>query len=327
MYDKIKWWLPRTQGMSQFEHLKGVIKNDDQDAYTTIDAATGEVKVLFRGHLRNICVTEYLSGVSMCGSLNKYANDGANLTNMSLDETRATLVELQDSCHIDLRNAHVSALEFGFNLLMKSDVGRYLKLLGDMPRRIRKSVNDETLYYVRRGRERDTFTLYDKIRDAKKKKMVMPSELDGKNLLRVELRYSNGIAALLKEHEVTGDTLTQRFFIDKLINNMCSMYDSIQKKNRVNIKNIEPDKKESEYLKLFVAVMATVAGDRFSIDDYMDELKAQRVFKNKTQYTRLRNKLIAYTTNVPLCEGDPLKEELDAKFEEIKDMVKIQTLI
>lgn len=320
MYDKIKWWLPRTQGMSQFEHLKGVIKNDDQDAYTTIDAATGEVKVLFRGHLRNICVTEYLSGLSMCGSITKYANSGANLTNMSLDETRETLSELQDSCQIDLMNAHVSALEFGFNMPMESDIGRYLKLLGDMPRRIRKSVNDETLYYVRKGRERDTFTLYDKIRDAKKKKMAIPSEFDGKNLLRVELRYANGIATLLDEKEVTGDTLTQQCFIDKLINNMCLKYSSIQKLHRVNLKHVEAGRTEREYFNLFVSVLANIVGDKFTIDDFMGILKDSNSFSQRSQYSRLRKKMTEAISDVSLCQGDPLREELDAKFEALKDL-------
>ena len=323
MYDKVKWWLPRTQGMSEFEHLKDVIKKEDPDAFSMVNATTGEVKVLFRGHLRNIQITEYLSGVSMIGSLNKFANEGANLKNMTLEETRETLSQLQDSCHIDLAAAHVSALEFGFNFHVANEVSRYLKLLGDMPRRLRKSVNDETLYYVRNGRERDTFTLYDKLKDAKKKKMEIPSEFDGKNLLRVELRYSNGIARLLNEKEVTGDTLTKQCFINKLINNMCEKYNSIQKLNRVNLQNVETGKTEREYFNLYVSVLAQIVGDKFTIDDFIAALKDADSFSQRSQYSRLRKKMYDAITDVSLCQGDPLREELDEKFEALKSLVKM----
>ena len=323
MYDKVKWWLPRTQGMSEFEHLKDVIKKDDPDACSMVNATTGEVKVLFKGHLRNICITEYLSGVSMCGSLNKYSNEGANLKNMTLEETRETLFELQESCHIDLAEAHVSSFEFGYNFKVTNEVSRYLKLLGDMPRRLRKSVNDETLYYVRNGRERDTFTLYDKLKDAKKKKMVIPPELDGKNLLRVELRYSNGIARLLNEKEVTGETLTEQYFIKKLINKMCEKYNSIQKLNRVNLQKVETGKTEREYFNLYVSILAQIVGSKFTIDDFIAVLKDADSFSQRSQYSRLRKKMYDAITDVSLCQGDPLREELDQKFEALKSLVKM----
>lgn len=325
MYDKIKFWLPRTAGMGQFAPLKSKIVEADRAAFSTVDASTGEVKILFRGHLGNLQITEYLAGVSILGSLNKWANGGSNIYNMSLSETKETLNEISEICQTHLSDIHVSALEFGYNFAMKNEIGRYLRLLGDMPRRVRKSVNDETLYYTRKGRERDTLTLYNKVKEAARKKMPMPQCYEGVNLLRAELRLSNGIAALLREPEVSGETLTEERFISKLIEIMCEKYDSIQKQARVNLTEIKAGGTEKEYLNLYLSILTNLIGDKFSPDEFLAILRDKKVFANKTQYSRLKKKFSEVISNVSLTEKDPLLEELNAKFEELKDMAKNQT--
>lgn len=327
MFDKVKFWLPRTAGIEQFLPLRKKVVEADRAAFSTVDAATGEVKILFRGHLENLQITEYLAGVSILGSLNKWANGGTNLFNMSLGETKDSLDELSEVCQTNLRDIHVSALEFGYNFTMKNEIGRYLRVLGDMPRRVRKSVSDETLYYVRKGRERDTFILYNKVKEAARKKMPMPKELECKNLLRAELRLSNGIAALLREREVSGETLTEERFINKLINIMVEKYESIQKQARVNLEEIKAGGTEKEYLNLYISVLANLVGDRFSPDEFLAILKDKKVFTNKTQYSRLRKKFSEVISNVSLTEGDPLLDELNTKFDNLREMAKNQTLI
>ena len=326
MYDKIKFWLPRIAGMEQFVPLRSKVVEADRAAFSTVDAATGEVKILFRGHLENLQVTEYLAGVSILGSLNKWANGGTNIYNMSVEETRDSLNEISEICQTNLSDIHVSALEYGYNFEMTSEVGRYLRLLGEMPRRVRKSVNNETLYYTRKGRERDTFTLYNKVKEALRKKMPMPQGYEGLNLLRAELRLSNGIAALLKEREVSGETLTEERFINKLINIMCEKYDSINKQARVNLDEIKAGGTEKEYLNLYLSILTNLIGDKFSPDEFLAILRDKKVFSNKTQYSRLRKKFSEVISCVSLTEKDPLLEELNAKFEDLKDMAKNQTL-
>lgn len=327
MYDKIKFWLPRIAGMEQFAPLRSKIVEADRAAFSTVDASTGEVKILFRGRLENLQITEFLAGVSVIGSINKWANGGTNLFNMSLGETKDSLDELSEVCQTNLRDIHVSALEFGYNFEMKHDIGRYLRLLGDMPRRVRKSVNDETLYYTRKGRERDTLTFYNKVKEAARKKMPMPQGYEGLNLLRAELRLTNGISALLREPEVSGETLTEERFINKLINMMCEKYDSIQKQARVNLAEIKAGGTEREYLNLYLSVLANLVGDKFTPDEFLAILRDKKVFSNKTQYSRLKKKFSEVISNVSLTEKDPLLEELNAKFEELRDMAKNQTLI
>lgn len=322
MFDKVKFFLPRTDGMSQFRFITDRLKEDDPDAISTYNAKTGNTKAICCGHLDGLFIAEYLPGLSINGSLTKYANNGSNAINMSLEETRDALNELEDTYGIDLMSAHVSALEFGWNFVMEHDVSSYFPLLGEMPRRMRKEYRDETLYWKRFGKtERDTFTIYDKVKEAQAKKMDIPSYFNGKNLLRAEMRYKNGIASQLDMQEVTGENLTQESFIRKLINIMCDKYQSIGKLNSINLGSMQQGMTEREYTNLFFSVLYNLVGNQFTIAKFMADARQQKIFRNPSQYTRLEKKLKSILSDVKLSNGDPLRAELDGKFERLRNAV------
>ena len=323
MFDKVKFFIPRCEGTKQFRLITERLKEEDPEAISTANAKTGKTKAICCGHLGSLFVAEYLSGLSINGSLTKYANNGSNAVNMTIEETMETLSELQDTYHIDLMSAHVSGLEFGWNFVMKNEPSAYFPLLGEMPRRVRKEYKFETVYWQRRGLERDTFTLYDKVREAHRKKMAIPSYYEGMNLMRAELRLKNGIGILLKMNEVTGENLTQESFICKLVNIMCEKYNSIAKLNSVNLQEIKQGMTEKEYAYLFFSALYSLVGNQFSIAKFMADARNQKIFKNPSQYTRLEKKLNSILTDVKLSDGDPLRAELDSKFELLKNTFSI----
>ena len=104
---------------------------------------------------------------------------------------------------------------------------------------------------------------------------------------------------------------------------MCEKYNSIQKLNRVNLQNVETGKTEREYFNLYVSVLAQIVGDKFTIDDFIAALKDADSFSQRSQYSRLRKKMYEAISDVSFCQGDPLREELDQKFEALKDLVKM----
>ena len=305
MFDKVKFFIPRREGAKQFRLITDRLKEEDPDAISTADAKTGKPKAICSGHLGGLFVAEYLSGLSLNGSLTKFANDGSNAYNMTIGETRETLSELQDTYHIDLMSAHVSALEFGWNFVMKNEPSAYFPLLGEMPRRVRKEYRSETVYWQRRGQERDTFTLYDKVKEAQRKKMAIPSYYYGMNLMRAELRLKNGIGLLLKMNEVTGENLTQESFIYKLVIQMFEKYNSITKLNAVNLQEIKRGMTEKEYAYLFFSALYSLVGNQFSVAKFMADARQQKIFKNPSQYSRLEKKLNSILTDVKLSNGDP----------------------
>lgn len=319
MFDKVKFFIPRREGTQQFRLITERLKEEDPEAISTADAKTGKTKAICCGHLGGLFVAEYLSGLTINGSLTKYANDGSNAVNMTLEETRETLYELEDTYNIDLMSAHVSALEFGWNFVMKNEPSAYFPLLGEMPRRVRKEYKSETVYWQRRGLERDTLTLYDKVREAQRKKMAIPSYYEGMNLLRAELRLKNGLAMQLKMNEVTGENLTEDFFISKLVNCMCDKYNSISKLNSINLEEIKNGLTEREYVFMYFSVLHKLVGSQFPISNFMADVRKKKVFKNQSQYTRLEKKLNGILSSVKLSDGDPLRAELDGKFELLKN--------
>lgn len=319
MYDKVKFFIPRKDGLKQFRHITDMLKDEDPEAISTADAKTGKTKAICCGHIGGLFVAEYLSGLSLNGSLTKYANDGSNAYNMTIQETVETLSEIEDTYHIDLRGAHVSGVEFGWNFVMNNEVSSYFPLLGQMPRRVRKEYKAETVYWERRGTERDTFTLYDKIKEAHRKKMEIPDYFQGKNLMRAELRYKNGIAMQLKMDEVTGENLTEDVFVGKLVNNMCDKYNSITKLNAINLDDVKDGLTEREYVFMYFSVLHQLVGTQFPISNFMADVRKKKVFKNQSQYTRLEKKLNSILSYVKLSDGDPLRTELDGKFELLKN--------
>ena len=319
MFDKVKFFIPRCEGTKQFRLITERLKEEDPEAISTANAKTGKTKAICCGHLGSLFVAEYLSGLSINGSLTKYANNGSNAVNMTIEETMETLSELQDTYHIDLMSAHVSGLEFGWNFVMKNEPSAYFPLLGEMPRRVRKEYKSETVYWQRKGMERDTFTLYNKVREAQRKKMAIPSYYEGMNLLRAELRLKNGLAMQLKMNEVTGENLTEDFFISKLVNCMCDKYNSISKLNSINLEEIKNGLTEREYVFMYFSVLHTLVGSQFPISNFMADVRKKKVFKNQSQYTRLEKKLNGILSSVKLSDGDPLRAELDGKFELLKN--------
>ena len=319
MFDKVKFFIPRCEGTKQFRLITERLKEEDPEAISTANAKTGKAKAICCGHLGGLFVAEYLSGLSLNGSLTKYANNGSNAVNMTIEETMETLSELQDTYHIDLMSAHVSGVEFGWNFEMTNEPSAYFPLLGEMPRRVRKEYKSETVYWQRKGMERDTFTLYDKVREAHRKKMAIPPFFEGMNLLRAELRLKNGIGSLLKMNEVTGENLTEDVFISKLVNNMCDKYNSITKLNAINLDEVKYGLTEREYVFMYFSVLHQLVGTQFPISNFMADVRKKKVFKNQSQYTRLEKKLNSILSTVKLSDGDPLRTELDGKFELLRN--------
>lgn len=314
MYDKVRFIVYRTQGKDEFSHLSPLLSNPTR----IIDEATGEVGGL-NGSLRNFRVREYLWGLSIEGSINKWVHNGSNLYDMSLADAGQAIGEISEALHTNLLGASVTGLEFGTNLILNYTVSRYFRLLEEMPRRVRNPLSRTSLYYDRRGkRNLDQVVFYDKIEQAKKEKISIPESLTDKNLMRVELRYNGNLGNQLGRI-VTGDTLKEQLFYTELKSRLIEKYYSIQKLETINVNNMENIKKPTDAAKIFFSILFAKSGDgQQAVEDYLNQLKDKKVFKDRNDYLRTKKQITRIIESASLSEGDPLRAELDAAFERLR---------
>lgn len=314
MYDKIRFIVYRTKGANEFAYLESFIEKPKR----LLDEETGEVGTLF-GEKRGLRIREYLWGLSIEGSLNKWLHEGSNLYDMSLADAEQAIGEISEALKTDLLQASVTGIEFGTNLILKNTVSRYFKLLGEMPRRVRNPLSRTSLYYDRRGkRNLDQVIFYDKIAQAKKEKISIPESLTDKNLMRVELRYNGNLGNQLGRI-VTGNTLKEQLFYKELKSRLIEKYMSIQKLETINVNNMENIKKPTDAAKIFFSILFAKSGDgQQAIEDYLNQLKDKKVFKDRNDYLRTKKQITRIIESASLSEGDPLRAELDAAFERLK---------
>lgn len=315
MYDKVRFIVYRTHGKEEFSYLSPLLDNPTR----LIDEATGEVGCL-NGYRRNMRVREYLWGLSIEGSLTKWLHEGSNLYELTLNDAGQAMEEISEALHTDLSKASVTGLEFGTNIILTNTVSRYYRLLGEMPRRIRDPLSKTTLYYNRKGqRNLDQLCFYDKIAEAKRAKIEIPQSLDGVNLMRVELRYNGSLSKQLGRQYVTGATLLEQSFYADLKSRLIEKYDSIQKIETINIEDMTNIKKPTDAAKIFFSILFAKSGDgQQAIEDYLNQLKDKKVFKDRNDYLRTKKQITRIIQSATISEGDPLKAELDAAFERLK---------
>lgn len=315
MYDKIRFVVYRTKGANEFAYLQPLIEKPKR----LLDEETGEIGTLY-GEKRGLRVREYLWGLSIEGSLTKWLHDGSNLCELSLHDAGQAIGEISEELHTDLLKASVTGLEFGTNIILTNTVSRYYRLLGEMPRRVRDPLSRTSLYYNRKGsRNLDQFVFYDKIVQAKKDKISIPTSLDGVNLMRVEIRFNGCLGKQLGRSSVTGKDLLEKSFYDDLKTRLIDRYYSIEKLQTINIENMDIIKRPTDAAKLFFSLLFSKSEDgQQSIEDYIQQLKDKGVFKRRGDYNRTRDQITDIINSAVVASQDPLKLELDRAFERLR---------
>ena len=94
---------------------------------------------------------------------------------------------------------------------------------------------------------------------------------------------------------------------------------SIQKLETINVNNMENIKKPTDAAKIFFSILFAKSGDgQQAIEDYLNQLKDKKVFKDRNDYLRTKKQITRIIESASLSEGDPLRAELDAAFERLR---------
>lgn len=238
------------------------------------------------GKLGDYTVCCYDKGISLKGSLANYY-----LSSNSCTLTRKTTIEalqkMSDELHLDMMAANVTRVDVSTVIPTKRPPADYFNSLGDKPRFVRVQATKDTLYYNQRTKQ---LAFYDKTKEATAKAILIPQTLQRCNLLRYEMRFLRRLKKLCKmETSIKGATLTNSNFYYSIIQTWKKEFDTIKKNNPIRpmTDNIKTPKEAQEAL---FAILLQQNG-QICIDEFLNELKAKKVFPTPEYYSRLKAKL------------------------------------
>ena len=304
MYDKVRMFLPRCRDMPDIsQYLESVGEKT---------SSKGEISTY--GFIGGLKVTQFIGGYVVGGSLSRFFYP-SNIWPLSHYSTKDAIEKLSDCLHLDMSEANVTSLEFGTQFPMIKPVRTYLDKLGDMPKRIRIQGSPNALYYqgtakTIRARQRQVLAFYDKLQDAKSKGLEIPPGFGNANLLKYELRLNGGLAKQIGVEEVKASTLSDKAFFKKLLKMWSDEYFTISKHKTMKTEFMAEIKNPKDGFNAYVARLMSRQG-KDDIDEYIRELKANKVYSNKEYYTRLKNKLKEISSCADFLSTDEDGIELD----------------
>lgn len=153
--------------------------------------STGDAR--YAGHVSNLRVSTGGDGTNIEGSLARYLHS-ENLSPFDRGDVSRSVEKLADDLEISepyLREARLSRLDHGPNLVVPEVPGAYLRALADPGSRNRRSYLMDTVYY---GKAPFQVVLYDKLLQMEREhrrefRGRLREVYEGKQMLRVEVRH------------------------------------------------------------------------------------------------------------------------------------------
>lgn len=256
------------------------------------------------GHLKNLRIYVSDRGTSIQGSFaaNRY---DTNWVTLNPSETGEQIDILSEDTGIDWFEAVVTRIDYAQTIIVDHKPNTYYPYLGIMPK-LERFTKPQSLYYENK---QETFLLYDKGEDARKKKIAIPDCWKGCNVLRPELRLLKPKRLLKKT--ITGKDLTRCEFTCEIADRYKSRYDSIHKLKpiRINADGIRTPKDFSTRLEALGIEQIGLE----SIGLIIEELKAKQAFSNSKAYSRISTRIRGLLSCPRHTHESPILEELTRK--------------
>ena len=261
-----------------------------------------------QGDLKNMRVTLNESSISVKGSLCKYFY-GNNIDTLNLTTTREALAQISADLSLDINKASVSRIDFSTNIVTDYTPTIYYPYLGNLTR-FQRFEQPNAIYY---NQEAKKLLFYDKIAEAKNKKMPIPKQHIGDNLLRYELVLKRNVPRYLKYNGLYALDLGSEELFKKLLHIWYGYYQQIQKHS----KTITPMKHKIINPSTFKNEMYSAVVRKYPHLFYnaVAELKADKTFKHPEYYSRI-NAEIRKIQKTQVVDNE-LMDELNKKIEGI----------
>lgn len=261
------------------------------------------------GHFKNYIVSCFQWGVTFKGSVAKYkyGNNFSTLTRQKLEEA---IDEMCDELGVDVRVGVVSRIDVSTNVITNHPPSMYFQCLGNLSRYKRLNLAVDTLEYRQAKME---LSFYDKISQAKRTKMEIPDVYDGENCLRYEMRVMKDVMSYVRTPFKTkvGDVFQEEYY-SNLILSWRDKFKKISKsrvmENVVDVKS-RPEAKNALFSRL-------LNSNPDVINEFVQELKSNKCFQDKKEYSRLKSDLEKIKT-LPIGKQVDLMDELEKKIEDL----------
>lgn len=289
-----------------------------------VSAQTGEVHK-YKRQDKNLGVYLHPKGyLNIYGSCSKYIA-GDNFYSPTFVELKKYVYELSDRYGVNLFTAKANRIDVSHSLNMDNDPRLYYSGLGQsQDSKTRVEVADGTLEY--RGTD-STLCIYDKVKQSKAKHSKIPDNYYGKNVLRVESRWTTNasISKMLglrfntrnwtdKQREDAKPkiitVLNEEYYQNKIFKAYKDMYKKISKGKNIivpGVKDLTDGGARDFMLLSFIAN---------SSEDEAWRLFNSCRFKNSNERSRFRSRLMQMLDTAK--ERTDLNEELDNKMEELR---------
>lgn len=266
-----------------------------------------------KGKLGDYTATINQAGVYLCGSLAKYYLP-SNVYTLTRATIKEALEKMSDQLGVDMNAARPTRVDISTIIPTKRPPADYYSGLGNKPRFERKEWGKNTLYYTTAKRQ---LIFYDKTKEATAKNAAIPPTLEGCNLLRYELRFTNRLQQQFEQPDpITAAILYNPYFYCWLIRSWQSEFKAIHKIKTISAMT-KTIKTTNDAFNALIAYALQVAGGQNLTSDFIADLKAQNTFADPKYYTRLKKKLNTTLSSPTAIAQSDLISELEQAVNDI----------
>jgi len=303
MFDTLNIWIPREAIGDTPDHAY----SEYQRLINEMDTIKKNIKGndVYRFNLDNFAVLIFDEGISIKGSLAKY-HFGNNFETLNINSAYRAVKRLEFDLKVPVLKAEVRRIDFSTNFILPEIPNYYYGYLLDAPR-TKRELKNTSLYFTNKSKQ---LLFYDKIEWAKKENPDIPISWVGKNILRYEYRFfRDSIKKLSSKKVLLGDLIKPDIYI-QILDKWQTEYFKIQKKKEFIIDYYSINKPKDFFDMLLAESLKQK--DYHEHIDLLEQMKVRKVFKNRSDYTRVKKRLTkhyvqgyATTTKNPL---EPLNQ-------------------
>jgi hypothetical protein len=236
-----------------------------------------------------------------------------NIATMFRGDIQRAIEKLSDILHLPMTDSDVTRVDIANNFLVKHDSSLYYDGLGVL-NHFKRSQLDSSLYYHGANGK---YIFYDKLKDAKYKKMVIPDLYHGKNLLRYERSFKQRVCQQLNRSELKASTLYDDNFYIEIIDRWAVDYQRINKGKDFKKLDYNMIKNVSEVKTQGVLFYIESRGGLTNVLNEVKQAQTAGVLTSK-QAQRIRDEYRSVSNNKLFVDDNELMQELDAKVKQVQ---------
>ena len=201
---------------------------------------------------------------------------GNNLLPFYRKDIKLAFEKLGDTLQIPIEKAIIKKFHFGKNISLDYDSILYLKYLGNL-NKYKRLEQSNGLNYQNAYRE---LCIYDKIREVKSNREIIPPLYKKSNILRLENKYNRQNTKYFNIPIITPSILYNEEFYIKLCNDLHTNYKNIDKLKdiKINMKNIATKEQLKE---LGVVCLIEKFGGKIDVLNEINENQKKRELTRK----------------------------------------------